>query len=150
MTDARLGGLGREALVAESGELRSGGIVREALIAGIGLSGRVASRASGRAAATVVFAGVILHGTATARSRTRGAVSIRVNLAVRAKSISEARANLPSTILLAGRVGTRSRASLARVDARVITGRATARSLGAAALHVYVPGSSRQYAVTVT
>ena len=35
MTDARLGGLGREALVAETGSVRLGGLSREVLISGV-------------------------------------------------------------------------------------------------------------------
>lgn len=36
MTDVRIGGLGREALVSDVGQVRIGGVVREALISGVG------------------------------------------------------------------------------------------------------------------
>lgn len=35
MTDARLGGLGRETLVAEAGNTRLGGVARETLVSGL-------------------------------------------------------------------------------------------------------------------
>jgi hypothetical protein len=73
MTDILTGGIVREALVAEAGQLRVGGIVREVLTAGIGLSGSISAKSSGRASASVLATGVTLAGTIVAQSKARGA-----------------------------------------------------------------------------
>jgi hypothetical protein len=59
MTDVRIGGLGREALVSEVGEVRLGGLAREALHSGLGLYGRLESRSYGSAEASISGAPVL-------------------------------------------------------------------------------------------
>jgi hypothetical protein len=151
MTDARLGGLGREALVADSGQVRLGGLVREALVAGIGLSGTITSKAKGRSSATVVFAGVILSASAKAQSRSKaGPLSLHINIAGRIKARSSIRAGVQSTLVLNGRATTRSSARLLEVHAMlaVMSGRATATS-GAGTFAIVASTRTRQYAVSI-
>lgn len=95
MTDARLGGLGREALVSSTGELRAGGLVREALVSGIALSGSITARAFGSAAATAAFTGLALGGAGFARSGAQAVLTFTVTGTIRASS--SAKAEFPVT-----------------------------------------------------
>jgi hypothetical protein len=150
MTDARLGGLGREALVAEAGDLRLGGVVREALVAGTGLRASAGGRSQGRVAASVLFSGIVLSASAKAQSRTRAAASISIGFAGRIGAQSKARSQMPQPVTnLAGRLGGRSQGRMIRYDATVVTGRAMATSRMRGAPTVGPPPILRQYAVSI-
>lgn len=148
MTDARLGGLGREALVSSVGEARLGGLAREALISGTGLVGRASARSSGQAAATVLSAGITLSGTAWARSTGRGFVLPIVTLGGRITAGSQAGvAQLPDFLPLAGRIGARSRGELTPRGVRVLQARSFAASRARGSLSLRLRGP--QNAVTL-
>lgn len=53
MTDARLGGVAREALISSDGVVRLGGVAREALVSGLGLDSRIRAKSSLQAALSV-------------------------------------------------------------------------------------------------
>jgi hypothetical protein len=55
MTDARLGGLRREALVADAGQVNLSGIVREALVAGIGLTTTIETQSAASITSTATL-----------------------------------------------------------------------------------------------
>jgi hypothetical protein len=151
MTDARLGGLGREALVADAGQVRLGGVVREALVAGIGLAATATARSNGRSNASVVFGGVILSASCKSQSRTRaGPLSLHINIAGRVKARSSIRASLPSTLLFAGRATSRSAAHLLEFGATIVVlgGKAKAQS-GAGTFAIIASTRTRQYAVSI-
>lgn len=150
MTDARLGGLGREALVSDTGQARLGGIAREALVSGTGLIVKSGSRSAARGTLSVVFAGVILAATATARSFTRTTGRLSINLGARITASSRVRAQLPSNLLLAGRATARSRGSIMRSNPATSTAWASAKSRMAAVLDVGVPVITKQYAVSIS
>jgi hypothetical protein len=138
MTDARLGGIAREALVADSGLLRAGGIVREALVAGIGLSATVTGESS---VAAVVFAlqtnlsaqigaasagrpsfnvHINLGGQGRAESSiSAGPLSLHFNLTAQSKASSSARSVLSLHVSLGAQAAARSSA---RAVATLTTG----------------------------
>jgi hypothetical protein len=148
MTDILTGGIVREALVAEAGQLRVGGIVREVLTAGIGLSGSISAKSSGRASASVLATGVTLAGTIVAQSKARGATSLSIALAGRIQARASARvAQLPDFVPLAGRISAKSSAQLADLSKRVVQGRASAMSRARGTLALRYPGP--QNAVTL-
>jgi hypothetical protein len=150
MTDARLGGLAREALVADSGQVTLGGIVREALVAGVGLTATVAARSSGRSNASVLFAGVILHATGNARSHMRSApMRFHIDVGGRVRSRSSIRAGWRTSVVLAGRVSAKSGGHLVRVGPVVLGGKAAAQSGGNASAITAPTVRTRQYAVSI-
>lgn len=149
MTDARLGGLGREALVSDVGQVRLGGIAREALVSGIGVTARAGGKSGSRASLSVLFAGVILGGAAHARSHTRTSVSLSVSLAGHTSAGSSAKGERTSTMILAGRIQARSRGSIVRSNPATATAWATTTSRMRGAMTVGPPPVLRQYAVTV-
>lgn len=149
MTDARIGGLGREALVSDVATIRVGAVYREALVSGTGLAGRAGGRSGSRAQLSVVFAGVVLSASATARSYTRAAPALHIDLRGRAKAGSSAKGQRSSTVVLAGRIGGRSRGSMMRSNPATSTAWGKAASSMRASLSVYVPVAGKQYAVTV-
>jgi hypothetical protein len=114
MTDARLGGLGREALIAEAGQLRAGGLVREALVAGVGLSATVTSHAAASGTPTALFAGVILSASikTTNSSSAAGPFSLHIDIGGRVGATSSLRAGVSSTLVLGGRITAQSKAEL--------------------------------------
>src|SRR5262252_96028 len=110
MTDARLGGLGREALVSDTGQGRLVGLAREALVSGIGLAGTTGGRSGSRAALSVIFAGVVRSASAQARSYTKVArPTLLINLAGRSAAGSSVKVQRTTTVSLSGRVQARSR-----------------------------------------
>jgi hypothetical protein len=149
LTDARLGGLGRESLVSDAGEARLGGLAREALVSGTGLAGRAGGRSGSRATLSVLFAGVVLAASGHARSFTRAGVSLKVNLGAHAAAGSSAKGQRTTTVALAGRAGGRSRGSIMRSNPATATAWGHAKSRMQAALTVGPPPVVRQYAVTV-
>jgi hypothetical protein len=149
VTDARIGGLGREALVSDSGSIRLGGVYREALVSGTGLTGRAAGRSGSKALLSVVFAGVILSASAHARSYTRAAPRLQVALRARARATSSARGQRTSTVTLSGRASGRSRGSMMRSNPATLTAWGKTASGMRATLTVGVPVAGKQYAVTV-
>ena len=149
MTDARLGGLGREALVSDVGVARLGGLVREALVSGIGSTAKAGGRSGARGNLTVIFAGVILSASAHARSKTRVAVNLTVGLAGHIEAGSSARGQRTSMVSLAGRIGARSRGSIMRSNPATLTAWGHSKSRMRGALTVGPPPVLRQYAVTV-
>lgn len=150
MTDARIGGLGREALVSDTATIRVGAVYREALVSGTGLTGRVGGRSGSRANLSVVFAGVVLSASATTRSYTRAAPSLKIDLRGRAKATSSAKGQRSSTVALAGRARAASRGSMMRSNPATSTAWAKAASGARATLSVGVPVAGKQYAVTVS
>jgi len=117
----------------------------------IPLSGRLGSESFGRAAPSVLFAGVTLSGSGNARSQTRaGPLSIHINVAGRLKARSSVRASLPSTLVLAGRASGRSAAHLLQPGATLVVlgGKAAGRS-GAGGFLAIASTRTRQYAVSV-
>jgi hypothetical protein len=148
MTDARLGGLGREALVSNVGEARLGGLAREALISGTGLAGRSQARSAGRAAPTVLTSGIALSATAGARSSGRAFVLPIVTLGGRVSAGSQARlAQLPDYLPLAGRIGAQARGALTERGVRVLQARSFAASRARGSLSFRLQGP--QNAVTL-
>jgi hypothetical protein len=115
------------------------------------LRSTVGTRSFGRSNASVLFAGVVLHGTGNARSQTRaGPLSLHIDIAGRLKARSSIRASLPSTLVLAGRASGRSAAHLLELGATIVVlgGKASAQS--AAGTYATVAATrTRQYAVSV-
>lgn len=130
MTDARLGGLGREALVSSVGEARLGGLAREALVNGVGLSGRLAARSYAQGASTVTYASTpVLRGTAGALSSTRGSLTLTVALAGRLNAQTRlGLLQLPTALDLGGRIDARSSAVLVERTTRVLQAKVSAAS----------------------
>ena len=115
------------------------------------LSSTVAARSSGRSNASVIFAGVILHATATARSYTRAdRLSQHISIAGRAKARSSIRAGVQSTLVLGGRIKARSSARLLELHASLVVmgGKAAAQSAGGGFVAI-ASTRTRQYAVSV-
>lgn len=153
MTDARLGGLGREALVSSTGQLRAGGVVREALVSGTGLAGRASGRSKARGVASVLFAGVTLSGSTKAQSSTRVArPSLSINVAGRIAARSKARVSMPVLpAVLAGRIAARSQARIIPSNSAIaiMGGRITAIGSASATVSAAPPSLTRQYAVSM-
>jgi hypothetical protein len=150
MTDIRTGGVAREALVSSPGDVRLGGVVREALVAGTGITGRAFAKSGAVAALTITaFAGNLLLGTAGAQSGARcDRLAVSISLVAHAGSMSRARAGLPSSTTLAGRITAMSAAHMAPLSLTVVTGRSGSRSSGRASATVATVGAG-QDAVTV-
>jgi hypothetical protein len=151
MTDIRIGGVVREGLVADDGQIRVGGLAREALVAGVGLSGTVTARSAGRSNASVLFAGTILSGSIKSASQTRAArPSLSVSIGGRVKARSSIRASLPTMLQLRGRITTRSAAHLVGLDEHieVLAGRIGATSSGST-FAVVAAVRTQQYGVTI-
>jgi len=171
MTDARLGGLGREALVSSTGELRVGGVAREALVSGIGLAARAGARSNGRGTPSVLFSGITLRGSLKAQSSTRLArPTLRVDAAGRAVARAKLRLSLPAgPVVLAGKVTAKSSARIIAVrcavwdagatlwdggasdwDCPVVMGGRIGTAGHARATFSAAPARARQYAVNVS
>jgi hypothetical protein len=120
------------------------------LVSGTGIVGRASGRSQGRAAASVLFSGIVLSASAKAQSRTRAAASLSIGLAGRIGARSLGRSQMPQPPTpLAGRLGGRSQGRMIRYDATVVTGRAMATSRMRGAPTVGPPPILRQYAVSI-
>jgi hypothetical protein len=151
MTDIQIGGVVREALVeATTGDVRIGGVVREALIAGLGLSGRISSKSFANAAASIVLgAGALLAGAIGAESAARaGPFALSINLSAHAEATSRARAGLPRSTTLAGRITTAAEAHMAALTLTVLGGRSRSSSRASSSAVVAIIGAG-QNAVSV-
>jgi hypothetical protein len=148
LTDARLGGLGREALVADAGQLRVGGLAREALVAGTGLSATIAARSLASTAAAVLFAGTLTASIKTTNSSAVGRIVFYINLRGQIAALSAARAHFPTSLVFAARITAQSQARLGRVAIVVMGVRITAIS-GSAVLAIVATVRAHEGAVTV-
>lgn len=115
---------------------------------GVTLPGRISARSSGQAAATILSAGVTLGGTTWARSAVRGFILPIVPLGGRISGSSRAGlVQLPNIVVLAGRIGARSRGALTERGVRVLQARSFAASRARGSLSFRLLGP--QNAVTL-
>jgi hypothetical protein len=149
MTDARLGGLGREALVDDAGQLRAAGLVREALVAGIGLGTIIGTRSAAACVATVLSSTFALAATIkTTNSSAAARVALHLNMGAQIDALSAARGHFPTSLVFAARITAQSEAQLARVAVVVMAVRITAIS-ASRVLAIVASVRAREGAVTV-
>jgi hypothetical protein len=144
MTDARLGGLGREALVDDAGQLRAGSVVREALVAGIGLSVTVTAQSKIAPASTLHLN---LAAQVGASSSSRPAFSVHINLGAAIRASSSGANALSRHFSLATQIAARSSSAAALSLHISLAAQAAARSAASAAVTVTAGAPS---AATVT
>jgi hypothetical protein len=148
VTDARLGGLGREALVADAGQLRVGGVVREALVAGTGLAAIIGADSAAASSASVLFGGVLLAAAIKAMVNGAARVTLRMSLAGQIGARSSAGVHFPIAVALTVRVTAQAQVQFARVAVVVMSARMTATS-GSAVLAIVATVRADEGAVTV-
>jgi hypothetical protein len=150
MTDARLAGVARESLVANTGSVRLAGVVREALIAGVGLAGRIGAQSSAKAVLSTTSAGLVLLGRVSATSAARlGTASLLLRVSGSIATRSAATAWMPTQINVAGRITTMARARLLQRGTILVTARGTAQSKAGGSLFLQAGSLRAQWGVTV-
>jgi hypothetical protein len=148
-TEGRLGGIRREALVADTGVAKLAGIVREALIAGVGLAGRIRAQSSASGSVNTVFTGITLAGTATARSAARAVGTFRTALAGKITAASVGVMFIPQHITVGGRVATMARTRLAALGQNLVGGRVTMQTKASGLVNLALVPVSRQFGVII-
>jgi hypothetical protein len=148
-TEGRLGGIRREALVADTGRANLAGIVREALIAGVGLAGRIRAQSSASGSVNTVFTGVTLAGTAAAKSAARAAGTFRTTLAGKITATSVGVAFIPIHITVAGRAATMARTRLAALGQNLVGGRIAVQAKARGQVNLSIVPISRQWGVII-
>jgi hypothetical protein len=149
MTDARLGVLGRESLVASTGQVKLAGLVREALIVGIGLAGQIQARTFAQGNLTTIFTGVVFAGRIAAQAKAKISGQFHLNVAGRITAKSSAASYFLTRITVAGQIKTMARASLLRVGQTAVAGHMTAQSKARGLVNLQLAIGPRDYDVPI-
>jgi hypothetical protein len=149
MTDARLGGIAREALVTSTGQAKLAGIVREALLAGVGLAGRIGAQSSAQGSVTTTFTGVVFLGRITTTARAKVSASLTLNLAGRIKTTSTGQSFFLQGVTVAGRIKTMATARMLRVGQVAVAGKVTSQAKARGLVNLQTSALRLQYGVTI-